>query len=156
MSSMSANARICPVCGSPNSAISLFCAECGSSLNAPESGTTGTYERKPAPSDSQTTTAFQPLASGKHREPVSTVTPMPVRSPAQTGTWATPAVSQPLGPVVATPNISVENRPESMRGFFLGVVACVLILAVFLLWAWAAVLDDSTRSSISDLFGLLN
>jgi hypothetical protein len=42
-----------------------------------------------------------------------------------------------------------------MRGFYLGLVAVLLILAILLAWGWASVLDQSARDSISDLFGFI-
>jgi hypothetical protein len=42
-----------------------------------------------------------------------------------------------------------------MRGFYLGLIAVLLILAILLAWGWASVLDQSARDSISDLFGFL-
>jgi len=58
-----ASTRICPVCEAPNSNLSLFCAECGSSLNAPESDDTATYKPVTASDDdAQRTAAFEPRA----------------------------------------------------------------------------------------------
>jgi len=154
MSSKTSNSRTCPVCGSPNSAISLFCAECGSSLNAADTTATGRFA-PPREGDSQATAAFEPLSSSSRREPVSTVTPIP-RSSTNDTAWSAPALTPEPAAPLAVNYVAGENRPESIRGFVLGLIASVLILAVLLLWIWAAVLDASTRDSISNLFGFLN
>lgn len=141
--SSSSNSRTCPICGSPNSSISLFCAECGSSLNASSS------ERNTPSDDSQTTTIFKPISNSSQREPVSTVSPMPRYDEPAASTWQAPIPATSTSAMVVVP-------AASTRGFYLGVVASLLILLVFLLWVWAAVLDASTRDNITSLFGLLD
>jgi hypothetical protein len=42
-----------------------------------------------------------------------------------------------------------------MRGFFLGVLATILIAAVLGAWLWAGVLSLGTRDSIRDFFSFL-
>jgi hypothetical protein len=42
-----------------------------------------------------------------------------------------------------------------MRGFFLGLLATILIALVIGAWLWAGVLDFSTRDAIRDFFDTL-
>jgi hypothetical protein len=42
-----------------------------------------------------------------------------------------------------------------MRGFYLGLVAVLLILAILMTWGWATILDDDARSSISGFFDFI-
>jgi hypothetical protein len=43
-----------------------------------------------------------------------------------------------------------------MRGFYLGLIAVLLILAILLAWSWASVLEESARDSIRDFFGFID
>jgi hypothetical protein len=40
-----------------------------------------------------------------------------------------------------------------LRGFFLGLLATILIMAVFAMWSWSTILDQDARDSIRDFFG---
>lgn len=158
----SASTRICPVCNAPNSNLSLFCAECGSSLNAPESDDTAAYTPlKTSDDDAQRTAAFEPGS-------FTTESPAPPRTESDTpangyrSTWKSPAVTPESTPAPAAPTWSAANvrfeptsKPQSIRGFVLGLVAVLLILAVFLVWTWAALLDQETRDAIRDFFGFM-
>lgn len=153
--------RICPVCDAPNSSLSLFCAECGASLSVPVEGDTAEYT---------------PVATGDD-DPQATATYTPARTTRATGTGdsATPAAndggtsqfsSWSPSPAAALPwqaepdanfypTPSATGAPRSNRGFYLGLLAGLLIVAVFLLWGWAALLDQDSRDSIQDFFGFI-
>ncbi len=161
-STNTASTRTCPVCHAPNSNLSLFCAECGSSLNAPEEGDTAAYRPLPArdTDDSQRTAAFKP---GSYTDDASNSTRVATDPPTTgfTSMWddtsAAPAASPPgWTPVDVTfqPDPPAAG-PQGIRGFVLGTIAVLLVLAVFLLWTWAAILDGETRNSIRDLFGFI-
>jgi hypothetical protein len=158
--------RTCPSCGAKNSSFSLFCAECGASLEAPDADDTSTYRPLADEDDSQATAAFTP-ATTRNAEPEpeasqtriappvrSTVQPYapgwdaeptPQSAPAQS--WAEAGADHPA--------LTAEAQPESMRGFFLGLVAVLLIGAVLGAWIWAGVLTDGARDSIRDFFGFI-
>lgn len=171
MNSTNASAtRICPVCDAKNSGISLFCAECGASLNL-ESESTDTSAFEPVSgasrNDSQQTAVFTPASSSKSEgAPIrSTVTPLPEpgRSGANsaTSTWSPPVVSPAdtsqswISDTPLAVPVQDSSRPQGIRGFVLGLIAVVLILALFLVWGWASVLSAGTRDSIQDFFSFI-
>jgi hypothetical protein len=143
------SSRTCPACGAHNSELSIFCAECGTSLN---NGSWG---------DDEKTQAFQPVASPPWASPAS--------SERRTPSGRYPAVTEsPEDDVtrVETPSAfpasgsgAVVNSWESWdrqadrgaRGFVLGTVAWLLILAVFGVYLWSAVLSSGLKSDIRDL-----
>jgi len=160
-SSISSSPRMCPSCGARNSAVSLFCAECGTSLNGGDEETSSYSPFAPEP-DSQATSAFTPTTSANDdagatrvAKPVtSTVQPFapgwePDPEPAATGNGA-----RQSNVVVYAP--AAPAQPRGMRGFFLGLLAALLILAVLAAWMWAGIFDAGTRSSISDFFSFLD
>lgn len=136
---------ICPVCDAPNASRSLFCAECGTSLTessgdtAPIATTTNVDSQSTAVIPSSR--AWSDAAAGHQ----------------SSSTSASPVV-EPLSltPVV-DPNpylLPVPVAPESRRGFWLGMIALVLMLIVLGLWIWGGILADDTRESVRNLFGL--
>lgn len=136
---------LCPVCDAPNAVRSLFCAECGTPLNSDEEDT-ASMRSGPAASDSQST-AVIPSSRSRSDAPPS---PMPYDDPDATS--VAPAAFVP--PDEANPYIySPVEHPESRRGFWLGIVALVLILIILGMWIWGGVLAADTRSSVRDLFG---
>ena len=154
------SSRTCPVCDAPNSTFSLFCSECGATLNGPVPSSSSTSYGGESPySASQDTAAFVPIGGSSqptvsHHAPPSSA----LQNPGRTTTSPSTVTGYPgfPGQDTAPAKLPVPNRErESVRGFFLGLTASVLILAVLLLWVWAAVLDTSTRDSISDLFGFI-
>lgn len=154
----SASTRICPVCNAPNSNLSLVCAECGSSLNAPESDDTAAF--KPIASDevdAQRTAAFEPTPVTREATPSRADDES--SSDGYRTSWQAPAATftepAPYTPVWNAPAAPVVAGPRSIRGFVLGMVAALLILAIFLLWTWASLLDQGTRDSIRDFFGFV-
>jgi len=161
-SSPTSSTRICPVCDAPNGPQSLFCAECGASLDTPAEGDTAAYEPLPVTDDSQQTTTFVPSRQAQELPPTSPhATPGSSPDNGALGTaWdAEPSASPATAPAWTQANDAIlpiaQNRPTSRRGFFLGLLAFLLMLAVFLLWGWASILDQDTRNSISDLFGFI-
>jgi hypothetical protein len=132
---------VCPHCGHENIPGAAFCARCGQSLddNAPPAEVIDVE-----PTDSQATSAYAPVTS--------TVT-APSASP-----WARPDALDtdpgqttalpayvPISDVAAAP---VVRQPRGARGFVLGVIAVLLILAVLALYIYAAWLSDSARSTV--------
>lgn len=132
----------CPECGHVNIPGAAFCARCGRSLgDEPPTG-----DVIDVTSDSQATSTFEPVTS--------TVTPPPA-SP-----WARP------GPIDSDPGLTTAlptpeyvpvsdvrrggdlGRPHGVRGFWLGVIAMLLMLAVLAVYLYAAWLSDSARSTI--------
>lgn len=143
MGAASTPARICPECGTRNSGMSLFCAECGASLTAAAS----------APDDdSQTTITFRPTTGAAPDDPYSTQEFQPQSPYNGTGTATHPAVDAPAdGTTDRTPRMTPE--PESRRGLVLGWIAGILILLVIAWFGWTDLLDAGTRDSITGLFG---
>jgi hypothetical protein len=162
--------RTCPSCGATNSSFSLFCAECGASLEAPEADDTATYRPVPDARDDQETAAFTPTAPPRAPEPETvpdtsqaTRTAPPIQSTVQPyapGWDAEPGPQTAPDTGWAEPSAdhrALTNRaqPESMRGFFLGLVAVLLIGAVLGAWIWAGVLTDGARDSLRGFFGFI-
>lgn len=153
VSSHASSSRTCPTCGAHNSELSIFCAECGAGLNG------GPWE-----SDGQTE-AFQHAVTGSEgswNTPVDTG-----RQSTATGTTSvddtddtahaaeTPRYSTfnhgyGAGAVVASWSTASEDR--GTRGFWLGMLAWLLILAVFCIYLWSAALSSGLREDIRDLF----
>ena len=160
-STNTASTRICPVCDARNSNISLFCAECGAALNLPAEGDTSAYEPMSSNlDDAQATAAFTPAASTSKTsvptisEPATTVAPFPTTWEAPATAKATDAVWTPAD--TAMQPVPTPTEPDlGMRGFWLGLIALLLVLAVFFTWSWASILDASTRESIRDFFGFI-
>lgn len=134
---------VCPECGHVNIPGAAFCARCGKSLDDDAPGEVIDVE----PVDTQATSAFAPVTS--------TVT-APERSP-----WARPdSIAGDSGQTTALPTVPdfvpapgleptpVSSAPRGARGFWLGVLATVLILAVLAVYIYAAWLSDSARSTI--------
>jgi hypothetical protein len=138
----SAERPTCPDCGHVNIPGAAFCARCGRSLDdEPPTG-----DVIDVTSDSQATSTFEPVTS--------TVTAPPA-SP-----WARPGSidSDPgLTTALPTPEYlpvsdyrsgSDPGRPRGARGFWLGLIALLLMLAVLAVYLYAAWLSDSARSTI--------
>lgn len=133
---------ICPECGHVNIPGAAFCARCGRALGD-ESPPGDAID---VTSDSQATSTFEPVTS--------TVT-APSASP-----WARPGsidsdpgltTALPTPAYVPVPGLrpsSDPGRPRGARGFWLGAVAMLLMLAVLAVYLYAAWLSDSARSTI--------
>ena len=133
---------VCPACGHVNIPDAAFCSRCGRSLDGDaESGVIA------ASADSQATSTFEPVTS--------TVTPPPSSlwarpdsldgDPGQTSALPTP----PAWTAVVDPtHLPARREPVGVRGFWLGVIATVLILAVLAIYIYAAWLSDSARDTI--------
>lgn len=134
---------VCPECGHTNIPGAAFCARCGRALGngAP------TGDIIDVTSDSQATSTYEPVTSS--------VTPPPASPWARPGgvdhdpglTTALP-VAQDFIPAPGLEPEPARVRPASPRGFWLGAIALVLILAVLGIYLYAAWLSDSTRSTI--------
>lgn len=133
-------ARICPECGTSNSGLSLFCAECGASLtnavteDAVDSEATATFRpvsRDAVSPDPYATQEFQPQAAAQN-----TAAGVAPAEPA----WSAPASTYR------------DRREESRRGLVLGWIAGVLILLVIGYLGWTSFLDPDTRDSIIGVF----
>jgi hypothetical protein len=146
MSSSSASQpRICPECGTRNSGLSLFCAECGAALytDTPDSD---------RDDETQTTTAFAPST-----DPTTTADFTPRTSSTQETLTSSPAWSaaEPVETWTATPAPPSEVAyapPESRRGLVLGWIAAVLIALVIGFLIWSTFLGESTRDMITGWF----
>ncbi len=143
-------ARICPECGTRNSALSLFCAECGASLSSAGSVS--------ADDNGQTTTTFTPRSGD-------------ARQQAPEGIEATGAhTTQEFRPWTSLPEASSDNAatgweeprgvgayertpPESRRGFVLGLLAAILIALVIGFFLWSTVASQGFRDTVTGLFG---
>jgi hypothetical protein len=134
---------VCPDCGHVNIPGAAFCAHCGRSLR--DDAPVEVIDVEPA--DGQATSAFEPVTS--------TVT-APDRSP-----WARPdSLAGDAGQTTALPvvkdfipapglePIPISRAPRGVRGFWLGVIAVLLIVAVLAVYVYAAWLSDSARSTV--------
>jgi hypothetical protein len=142
MGAASTPIRICPECGTRNSGLSLFCAECGASLThavvdgADDSQTTATY--RPLPTDEP---ASDPYATQQFTPQSAVVTQSSeAKGDGQTWTGSNRITSEYV--------TDTENR----RGLVLGWIASVLILLVIGYLGWTSFLDPNTRDSIIGIF----
>lgn len=135
MATSRTTSRKCPTCGADNSDLSLFCAECGASLNANGAWNEGdrTEEFRPAPSFSSWSTPADPGQRTNSGTFTAASTPPP---------YAT------FGDIQVT-NLQPVDR--GARGFWLGVLAWILIAVVFGLYLWAAVLGEGLKDDIRDI-----
>jgi hypothetical protein len=167
MTSASAtSARNCPVCGSRNSGLSLFCAECGAALNGSSEGDTTAFQTDRSDHDAQRTQAFVPTSTNlsdkdhsRWQSPdaiaSSSVSPSqdtsaypwkatPPGEPQRVDTsWQSSSKATSVQPVQAD---------EGIRGFVLGVLAAVLIAALLCLYVWAGVLSENTQDTVTGWF----
>ena len=162
-STNTSSTRTCPVCDAPNSNLSLFCAECGASLNTPAEGDTAALDAARPGDDTQQTATFVPSPgrdadrTGSHATPASSPNDRTAYAPTWEPARAEPVtVDQVWSPMDDTV-VPVAKPPAApnMRGFFLGLIALLLMLAVFMAWSWAAILSQDTRNSIQDFFGFI-
>lgn len=181
MSSSSASAnRTCPVCGARNSGISLFCAECGSSLNAEVGRSGDTTAISTRSTGLRHTEPFIPATNGssdrqrvisgpdldRHLDetaPFRTVPGVSNTSTSSRNPWSSRVVGSSTGtgatledrdqPGQRPPLIVMEEYPpRGARGFVLGLVAFVLIGVVLGLYGWTAWLSPELRDTISGWF----
>lgn len=141
--------RICPQCGATNTGRSLFCAECGADLNKPPdptmtrplgSNATGTMITGSDQQTEQYTPSWNQTWSGKDRDEGS--------SGAQTGLGGS-AMRTPVTPITTTQPapaspLPTASEPEtSTRGFYLGLIAILLIIAIALALGWLALFQPN-------------
>lgn len=161
-STNTASTRKCPVCDAPNSNFSLFCAECGASMNAPESDDTSAYKpiTNGQTNQAQDTAAFEPGSFADTSPDATRVTTEPPTGGYGSMWQAANASPSPPAPAWSPADVTFQPQqagtaPHGIRGFVLGLIAVLLMLAVFLLWTWATLLDQGTRDSIQDFFGFI-
>lgn len=170
-SSSASTSRTCPVCGARNSGISLFCAECGSSLNTDANlDRTGETASIPIPtSASQHTEPFtvarDETSDGQvwretrdqRHDDTAPFRPTPVTDRWNTSSNGAGTSGVPLDlpeqddrPI---PVAMVERRAVGARGFFLGLLAFLLITVILGLYGWSAWISADLRDTISGWFG---
>lgn len=135
--------RICPQCGAPNTGRSLFCAECGAELSgSPDPNLTRPFEPSTNHAADQQTEAYAPAWnqtwSGQDRAPAAGDTPPGETVPAAR-TPITPV--QPVPPVAADPGLTPADGGSSARGFYLGLVAILIIIAIALALGWLTLIQ---------------
>ena len=140
--------RTCPECGTQNSGLSLFCTECGTPLaegpawSRPSDATQATAAIGPT-QDPEATTAITPVTA----TPAQPDTDDAWASPNATVTWSASAPDPSAG------TIAEAERPESRRGFVLGVIASILIAIVIGFVVWTSLFSEATRDMITGWFG---
>ncbi len=159
--------RNCPVCGSRNSGLSLFCAECGAALNGSSETDTTAFETTRPEESSQRTQAFAPSSSSpadsERWQPPESTSTQALPSSRNTGAFPwSQAVSEPSGAAdggwsspVGTAAVRPSQPDEGIRGFVLGALAILLIVALLGLYLWAGVLSDNTRDTVSGWFDFI-
>lgn len=142
-------ARICPECGTRNSGLSLFCAECGASLNNARSAD--------VEEEGQTTTTFTPASyDGEQRAP--TWNAAKGTHETQEFTPQRPIANEPDRNTAAGWDNLKHDAPyarvpaESRRGFVLGLLAGILIALVIGFFIWSTVADQAFRDAVTGLF----
>ncbi len=181
-SSSASTSRTCPVCGARNSGISLFCAECGSSLNADVDRTGDTAASPTQPATFQHTEPFSPASptrggtSDRQRwrtgedlrndetAPFRTAPRIATSSAPASDRWSTSSNGAATGSFPVDPPHQgdqpaavsmVERQATGVRGFFLGLLALLLIGVVLGLYGWTAWLRADLRDTISGWFGFI-
>jgi hypothetical protein len=157
--------RNCPACNARNTRFSLFCAECGTSLNGETvAGETAAFAPLTGRDDAQQTSAFEPASRDYGTDAESADAEPAEQAPAdrdyrpywEQSTPTTQASDRVWSPVdAAAPAIGFQDAGQGKRGLVLGLFAAFLMLVVFLLWTWAALLDQGSRDSIRDFFGFI-
>lgn len=148
VSSRGSTSRTCPACGAHNSDLSLFCAECGTGLNG------GTWQQ-----DDQTE-AFQPASTSTSSrwDNLPPSNHPRTAEAANSDTNETPYIG-PSAPPYAHGDSAVadswsnwrQSEDRGARGFVLGTLAWILILAVFGLFLWVYVLSGELKDDIRNL-----
>jgi len=157
--------RNCPACNARNTRFSLFCAECGTSLNGETvAGETAAFAPLTGRDDAQQTSAFEPASRDYGTDAESADAEPAEQAPAdrdyrpywEQSTPTAQASDRVWSPFdAAAPAIGFQDAGQGKRGLVLGLFAAFLMLVVFLLWIWAALLDQGSRDSIRDFFGLI-
>jgi hypothetical protein len=143
--------HICPNCGAPNSALSIFCAECGTGLNTNRDDD----DRENA---GQTTLTFTPVSD----EPDPAVATWESARDTQATQEFTPQAQDAPGADEYTASgwqpqdtygaPVIERARESRRGFVLGLIAAFLIAIVIGFFVWSSVVSQGFRDSVTGLF----
>ena len=176
-SSSATTSRTCPVCGARNSGISLFCAECGSSLNGDAHRTGDTAAIPIHPTTAQHTEPYRVTrgsTSGTQRwstsESQDEIAPFRTTSANRTSSapigdrWSAAsngggaevfAADTPYHDAFSPTVTMVEHHAPSTRGFFLGLLAFLLIAVILGLYGWTAWLSADLRDTISGWFDFI-
>jgi hypothetical protein len=139
--------RICPQCGATNTGRSLYCAECGADLSQPPDPTMtrplGSASDQPGTSgaDQRTETyapAWNQSWSGNDRDAASSGTNAhdavtPVRTPVTPVATGQPAAIKP----------TATKPASSSRGFYLGLIAILIIVAIALVLVWLSLVQPN-------------
>ena len=134
----------CPVCDAPNATRSVFCAECGTALHPDAEHAAPTRANTTIP-DSQSTAV---IPSGQTwTDPPDASRPRE----APTFTSVEPVIALPTEDRLSSNGTPIEFH-ASRRGFWLGLIAVVLMLIILGMWIWGGLLDAGTRRSVEDLF----
>jgi hypothetical protein len=152
--------RTSPACGAQNSNLSLFCAECGTALNGVswQGGNDATQTYQPVSvAASGNTGEYEPATSASRsheRYPAS----HPADADAD-ATWSGSigtSYANEHGDDGAAPLVSAWSDDEGrvdrgVRGFVLGSLAWVIILAVFVLLLWVGVFSTGFKNDVRDI-----
>lgn len=148
----------CPRCDEPVQPDSAFCGNCGAVMS-------GAADQNVAPDD-QATTTFSPISSNDRNVDYPEPSPW---APPDSDRYAAPESYEPSSGVSNDPNSTVVGAhpvfldesaraggPRSIRGFFLGLLAMLLIAAVLALYLYDAWLSDSARETVESWLPWLN
>lgn len=142
--------KICPHCGHVNNARSVFCGECGTSLDELD-------KDDHLDDPGQTTVSFNPV--GNDPDPQATL--WGPSSDAQATKEFTPqypaeaTMDNPAAPGwQPEPGYTAyaSYPSESRRGFILGIIAVILIVVVILFFLWSSIVGQGFRDSITGIF----
>lgn len=149
-SNAAASTKICPHCGHVNSTRSVFCAECGTSLDE--------LDTDNHPDDSgQTTVSFNPVSTDPDPQatlwgPASDSQATREFTPQQTDNEPFDNRAAPGWQPEPTNAGYMSYRSESRRGFILGIIAIVLIVVIIGFFLWSSVVGEGFRDSITGIF----
>lgn len=143
--------QICPRCGAANKPLSIFCAECGTSLE-------GSDTNNDDENVGQTTVSFTPVNDHGAAAPAAWDPPVDTQT-TQLFTPQRPEMAATGESAAAswTPNEEystsyMQRPPESRRGFVLGLIAAMLIIIVICFFIWSSVVSESFRDSVIGFF----
>ncbi|CAN5298364.1 hypothetical protein BH24CHL2_BH24CHL2_2920 [soil metagenome] len=147
----------CPQCHEPVRPDSAFCGNCGAAM----SGTT-----TPDTRDDQATTTFTPIPSNDRNVDYPEPSPW---APPDSDRYVAPdnyerstgLSSDPNATVIGSHPVFADESPraaapQSIRGFFLGILAMLLIATVLSLYLYDAWLSDSARDTVESWLPWLN
>lgn len=139
--------RTCPHCGATNTGRSLFCAECGANLNEPADphATRPFAPGATAADDSlQQTEAYAPAWNQDWSSRDQDATGHDAGQQPQ----AAPPIHTPVAPVhpdepASKTTLAPADTETSSRGFYLGLIAILLIIAIALILGWLTLIQPN-------------